>query len=160
MAETTDVIYRGSRCASSGGPAPVYVTSLDGQPLGLLANHGLRHSPTGFAWGYGGSGAAALARSLLIAALGPEARCPGCDGTGKQVHPLDAEIERPYQPGTDALELAFDCMYCDDGWRRLPYQDFKFAAVGRWGDDFQITRTQILNWLAAQPGWSAAEVTS
>ena len=32
----------------------------------------MNHSPTGFAWGYGGSGPAQLALALLAHALGPE----------------------------------------------------------------------------------------
>jgi hypothetical protein len=43
--------------------------------------HVVRHSPTGFECGYGGSGPADLARSLLIDALGEEALCALCGGT-------------------------------------------------------------------------------
>lgn len=38
----------------------------------LPLHHHVRHSPTGFGWGYAGSGPADLARSLLWDALGAE----------------------------------------------------------------------------------------
>ncbi len=41
----------------------------DGELIGPLTHHQL-HSPTGFAWGYGGSGPSELARCLLLDALG------------------------------------------------------------------------------------------
>jgi hypothetical protein len=52
------------------------VTVLDGGPQGgyaLPARTDLRnHSPTGFEWGYGGSGPAQLALALLADALGDD----------------------------------------------------------------------------------------
>lgn len=49
-------IYRGNRTS----PCDVVVT-VDGKPL----KHIVYHSPTGFNWGYGGSGPADLALSIL-----------------------------------------------------------------------------------------------
>lgn len=44
--------------------APVF---LDGDPLDLAASLRVwNHSPTGFAWGYGGSGPAQLALAILL----------------------------------------------------------------------------------------------
>ncbi len=57
--------YVGVRQAD--GTAAVYVVR-DGEFRPL--RHQLRHSPTGFEWGYGGSGPADLARSLLYDATG------------------------------------------------------------------------------------------
>ncbi len=47
----------------------VCATVDDGRQMRDLA-HQVRHSPTGFEWGYGGSGPADLALSLLADALG------------------------------------------------------------------------------------------
>ena len=45
-----------------------YRVTVNGAPL----RHVCRHSPDGFEWGYGGSGPADLARSILIDCLGEE----------------------------------------------------------------------------------------
>ncbi len=43
------------------------VVTLDGEPLDVTPSLRLRkHSPTGFAWGYGGSGPAQLALAILL----------------------------------------------------------------------------------------------
>ena len=58
------------------------VVLFDGQPMALppLRPDEARHSPTGFNWGYHGSGPAELARAILVAVLPdePAARHPGC----------------------------------------------------------------------------------
>ncbi|VTR95256.1 Marine sediment metagenome DNA, contig: S06H3_S04230 (Fragment) OS=marine sediment metagenome GN=S06H3_31646 PE=4 SV=1 [Gemmata massiliana] len=47
--------------------------TVDGEPLPLLPSLKLRnHSPTGFAWGYGGSGPAQLSLALLLDVTGDE----------------------------------------------------------------------------------------
>jgi len=58
--------YRGER--AQDGTALVCRTSIAGVERPL--KHLVRHSPTGFNWGYGGSGPADLARSLLADFLG------------------------------------------------------------------------------------------
>ena len=56
------------RAAKVGGP--VYV---DDQPLDLASSLQVwNHSPSGFAWGYGGSGPAQLALALLLRSWAPE----------------------------------------------------------------------------------------
>ena len=55
--------YRGTP-----GDAKVLVYPLDGEPYQL--RHIVYHSPDGFAWGYGGSGPADLALSILADHLG------------------------------------------------------------------------------------------
>lgn len=50
----------------------VYVQDATSYPL----PHVVRHSPDGFAWGYGGSGPADLALSLLVDLLGEPGRDP------------------------------------------------------------------------------------
>ena len=74
-----EVIYHGS--GSGAGGRLIRIETPDGRRVGVL-HHIVRHSPTGLTWGYGGSGPADTARSLLIAALGPEALCRTCGGTG------------------------------------------------------------------------------
>jgi hypothetical protein len=44
----------------------------DGSEMEEMLEHRVRHSPTGFSWGYGGSGPADLARSILWDFLGNE----------------------------------------------------------------------------------------
>ena len=60
-------IYKGKRLGEAEGLPGVQVT-VNGEPL----RHRVYHSPTGFNWGYGGSGPADLARSILWDFLGKE----------------------------------------------------------------------------------------
>lgn len=63
-------IYKGfsEGTDSTSGHEAVFVQPDEGDPYPLP--HKVRHSPTGFAWGYGGSGPADLARSILADHLG------------------------------------------------------------------------------------------
>ena len=55
-------------CASGWGQAWVLV---DGEPLDPAPSLAIRnHSPSGFSWGYGGSGPAQLALAILMSVLG------------------------------------------------------------------------------------------
>lgn len=70
-AEEADRLFRGRRYC---GQAVVYFDGEQLMPhrsLGLIA-----HSPTGFEWGYGGSGPAQLALAMLLEVL-PEPRALG-----------------------------------------------------------------------------------
>jgi len=60
-------IYKGKRLGPTMNSLGVEVT-VNGKPL----KHRVYHSPTGFEWGYGGSGPADLARSILWNFLGKE----------------------------------------------------------------------------------------
>ena len=64
-------MYHGIRVGAGtyNHPMERRVHIRDGDSIELL-RHFVRHSPTGFEWGYGGSGPADLARSLLIDAVG------------------------------------------------------------------------------------------
>lgn len=62
-------IYQGIRRTEEHPKAEVYV---DGQPL-PMTELALRKSPSGFEWGFGGSGPAALAHSILAYEFGEEA---------------------------------------------------------------------------------------
>jgi len=57
-------IYQGRRIREAGGQ-PAFVNN---KPL----KHIVKHSPTGFNWGYGGSGPADLALSILADCVGLE----------------------------------------------------------------------------------------
>jgi hypothetical protein len=131
-----EIVYHGTHHGSAG--AGTFEVIEDGQVTGLL-HHVVRHSPTGFSRGYAGSGPADLARSLLIAALGDDAKCPTCGGTSQIVFDsITDRSGRPYDPARDA-EVPADpddedyegplrtrCHDCDSGYLRLPHQAFKF----------------------------------
>jgi len=139
--------------------------------------HALRHSPDGFAWGYGGSGPSELARCLLIDVLGP---CPRCGGDG-----MDPEIYRDmikalkYDTAPEELEelelraeddivryaqreAARTCPSCfgegthpDVGF----YQAFKRTHVASWkmGQPWEITEAEIREWVEAEKDRIAVE---
>jgi hypothetical protein len=60
-------IYRGHVCSDD---LHVIEVVRDGAPIGYALPHRVRHSPTGLSWGYGGSGPADTARSILADHLG------------------------------------------------------------------------------------------
>jgi hypothetical protein len=103
-------------------------------------------------WGYGGSGPADLARSLLIAVLGDGARCGTCAGTRLVVYDPAADREVRYREDLDSEEAAYNCGDCEGGYRQLPYQAFKFEYVAKWGPSWRVSRTEILTWLTAHDG--------
>lgn len=144
------VTYHGTHNGSAGAGAVEVIE--DGRVTGLL-HHVVRHSPTGFSWGYAGSGPADLARSLLIAALGDEAKCPDCKGSQKIGWNRTTEQDEPYDPAraSDYEPETVGKCYCDDGYRNLPYQDFKFQFVAGWGDQWRISRDEIRTWYLTQP---------
>lgn len=152
------VVYRGLGGADAASPAVVLV-EVDGEVTGPL-RHVVRHSPTGLSWGYAGSGPADLARSLLVDALGADARCPVCDGGHQLVFVADAPEPTRFDPENPAHVAALgdspplDCWECDDGIRGdLPYQDYKFDVVARLpqGSNWTITREEIVRWWTARP---------
>jgi hypothetical protein len=144
-------VYRDGNC--------VILAEAPGEPdSGTEVRHVVKHSPTGLGWGYGGSGPADCARSLLIAALpAAETRCPLCNGTGYTVVTSgpDAACEiRPYDRDRDGLidemdpELWGRC-WCDGGYRSLPYQQFKWDYVARWPQspgEWRVRRSEIRAW--------------
>jgi hypothetical protein len=100
--------------------------------------HLVKHSPTGFGWGFAGSGPAELARCLLIHALGEGAKCRHCDGTGQQVYVPKADRHMPVAEaeadwtGWNPNDTV-TCWECEDGIGVLPalYQQFKFDVIAR-----------------------------
>jgi hypothetical protein len=83
--------------------------------------HVVHHSPTGFEWGYGGSGPADLALSILSFVIGPEQETVGIY-EGKRCGALAWEI----------------------------HQSFKRDFVSGWGGEWAITVGQVRDWIAAQ----------
>jgi hypothetical protein len=119
--------------------------------VGLLAHH-VKHSPTGFSWGYAGSGPSELARCLLIDALGDRAICPTCTGTRKVFPDEASDGFRPARDGDDP-DAVGSCIDCDAGFGpevERCYQTFKFEVVAAWpmNDPWQISRAEILAWHA------------
>lgn len=65
--------YRGYNDSGDTSTQHLVTVSYDESPDQYhLLEHRVQHSPTGFSWGYGGSGPADLARSLLWDFLGNE----------------------------------------------------------------------------------------
>lgn len=145
-----DVIYHGRQTAGGG-----LVTVEDGQGFPSVLRHLVRHSPAGLNWGYGGSGPADLARSLLVDACGDDARCPECAGTGKVVWcgTVGEPEVRPYDPllPVDDTASVDRCTHCDEGYRIAPsdYQAYKFAVIAALPDEWRLTRAEVLDWWAA-----------
>jgi hypothetical protein len=150
--------------APDGGPGIVTICS-EWLVVCQLANTGYIHSPDGFSWGFGGSGPAALSRSLLTAALGPAAVCPACLGSGKTTWLIDGpDHPVPWQPEHDALDNTegpdseATIMTCDecagDGIGITPtvYNAFKEAVVARLDTDapWSLHRNAVLNWAEQQ----------
>jgi hypothetical protein len=152
-----------------GGLACDVAIELDGGTyLTTLVNPGAGYmkSPTGFGVGGLGSGCAALAHALIVAALGRWAVCTDCAGTGKTTVLVDGE-DRPWQEGDDpeAVVTCFDC----DGWgiavSPRVYQRFKEQVISPIdaGTEWRISRARILTWLAdqdADPDLAAAAVAA
>jgi hypothetical protein len=66
--KTPTTVYRGHR--DGQGIALIEVLDNPTHGVGRPIVHHIRHSPTGFEWGYGGSGPADTARCILIDYLG------------------------------------------------------------------------------------------
>lgn len=120
LADHDDVIYHGTQ-PHGGGAGVITIEDRHGNELGVV-RHLPKHSPTGMAWGYAGSGPADAARSLLIAALGSSAICCWCDAAG--------------------------CERCDMGYIRLPYQAYKAEQLAAAPDEWRVTRAWLLVWLS------------
>ena len=155
-----EVIYRGAHNGPSGAEA-VWLENPDapGQPTGILtprtaAQHS--HSPTGFSWGYAGSGPAELARAILVHALGDEGLCPTCQGAlliaVDYAAATDKLIETPWRGDPAAApDNVIRCVECDGTGPRVQpslYQPFKFEVVALWPQDgpFTISRAEVLAW--------------
>jgi hypothetical protein len=176
LAPLSDVTFHG---IPAGTGTDVAVESR-GRFVAPLANTGYHKSPTGFGAGYEGSGAAALARSLLVAALGAHAACRGCLGAGRVTWLPGESDPVPWLPEHDQLTsanpeddpgaLITSCDDCDgDGIGIHPavYQAFKRDVVARLDGaaEWYLTREDVRAWVRDQlpghPGvasWAQLEV--
>jgi hypothetical protein len=110
----TKKIYRGI----PGDNAQIWVVPAAGKPY--LLKHIVFHSPTGFSWGYGGSGPADLALSILADQLG----------------------ENPTED-----DLYWGRPYC---WQLHQSFKWDFIAKLPFGEAFELSDTQIESWLESQ----------
>ncbi len=140
----TEIIYHGRR---ENGDTIITVETAGGQHIGMLP-HIARHSPSGMNWGYRGSGPCDTALSLLLAALGDDAICPLCQGSGRVVYTGDGEDTRiePYDPSHHPWTRRGWSCTCDAGFRKVPYMQFTDIVAG-WGNEWTITHSRILAWL-------------
>lgn len=159
--ESSELIYRGyGNDNAAGGRLVMIEVSGDACPL----PHRAKHSPTGMSWGYHGSGAADLARSLLIHALGDDARCPVCEGTAEVVYDVEADADVPagvamaHRAGAESAQGRYSevmgCCNCEDGCLVVPslYQPFKRDVIARLPEaGWVLTRSEVLEWLRQHP---------
>lgn len=159
--ESSTVIYRGYGNDNATGGRLVML-EVDGQVCPLPPH--AKHSPTGMSWGYHGSGAADLARSLLIHALGADARCPVCAGTAEVVYDVETDADVPagvamaHRTAADSAQERYSevmgCCHCEDGSLVVPslYQPFKRDVIATLPEEgWVLTRADILEWVRQHP---------
>ena len=160
-----EIWYGGADGTPRGDGRAVWIMDVAGLPCGRLPEV-IRpgYGSSGFTWGYPGVGPRALARSLLVHALGPAAICGMCTGTGRVTYPLGYEggdlPAAPYDPARSGQAyqeagLVVDQCWgegCDWGSLVSPsaVQQFKRQIVGRWEGAWRISRAEILQWVAGQ----------
>lgn len=149
--ETDHVEGRFYRGEIQRGHQRVYVYAAETTPPFLLEHRLVRHSPDGFAWGYGGSGPSDLALNMLIDALGDAAWCARCGGKGSETYTEQGER------GEGEHEYEGRCSQCR-GERTGPlctpdiYQAFKVAHVAEWPQDagWKITAAEVAQFARAR----------
>ena len=103
------------------------IITVDGRPL----DHIVYHSPTGMEWGYGGSGPADLALSILADYLGEQAAVRRYLDAVRRGAFIALDMEEPI-----SLQL---------------HQAFKWEFVARFARDaWRLTDSQIVPWLLRQ----------
>ena len=113
-----ETVITGNR-ADDDGKALVWV--YGDRPLPYPLPHVVHHSPTGFEWGYGGSGPSDLALSILSFVIGPEQETVG--------------VYEGKRCGARAWDL---------------HHTFKLEFCAGWGDGWSITVGEVRRWIAAQ----------
>lgn len=142
-----EVIMHGYPITDDGGDCTVKLEHPDGREISELTR------PGGYAWGYGGIGPHALARDILVTALGASARCPECRGAGRMaIVPGQLKTE-PFDPARHTEEQTAWC-YADDcdGGTVFPLgvtnNAFTDEYVIGWPQDeeFRITLGEVRVW--------------
>lgn len=158
--EARSTVYRGYGNDNAAGGRLVTV-EVDGEVSPLP--HHAKHSPSGMSWGFHGSGAADLARSLLIDALGEQAQCSICEGSGEVVYDVVADADVPARVAGQhgggrrpegRYSEAMGCYHCENGISVTPplYQPFKRDVVANLpGGGWTLTRAEILEWVQQHP---------
>jgi len=121
-------VYVGKRESNneSGMEARVYVQDSDGKNRRLLQQL-FYHSPTGFEWGYGGSGPADLAIAILADFFG-------------ETETMPSYVMRKYHPKNHVL------IEQTRAWRL--HQEFKWAVIANQPNGgFRIDEDDIREWL-------------
>jgi len=129
-APTAPTAWYHGRAHRAGETAQVLVTDHPEPGAGTVLRaviHIPRHSPTGMAWGYLGSGAADLALSVLV------------DAVWQGQPPCPCVLENRSIDGA--------CLDC--GTPRLPYQEFKEQFVATWPEDgaWALPAAELRAWL-------------
>lgn len=134
--------YTGTRLDPEG--CEVYVTTEEGRKYPLPLFTEIRnHSPTGFEWGYGGSGPAQLALAILADHFGADSWprcCPYCHSRMDGYKCVEPEC------AYDAREDQFKSIQGEV----VHYQDFKRDIVCQFSKPgFLLTSLQIDDWVRA-----------
>ena len=126
-------------------PGQVVVIDERGRYL-LNGHHDIRnHSPSGFNWGYGGSGPAQLALAILADFLGPipiPEICPYCE------QPMQADGTCSAHPSSCGYDFNKE-----DKWKNIQgqcvhYQDFKREVIAHLPRErFELTSNDIERWV-------------
>ncbi|WP_425455110.1 DUF6166 domain-containing protein [Actinoallomurus bryophytorum] len=145
-----EVIYHGWPRPDGLGAAVIESPLRTYRPL----PHLVRHSPSGFNWGYDGNGPRDLALSLLTDALNEYA---GCDQrpsvalsqahSKKPLHPARPEVP----PGQGSSAPDWPCP-CQQHLLALPYLQFTRQVIAtrlRYGKAWSMPRKEILRWLSS-----------
>lgn len=122
-------IYQGKRT-----PDSVIVEVLTFQKGRRPLRHIPSHSPTGFSWGYGGSGPADLALAILVDHL-------------KEHPPKDGYKNPKFSQWTVKSKA----------WKH--HQPFKWHFVAKFEDEWELYDTQIEKWLKEQEGKDGQKIT-
>jgi hypothetical protein len=144
--EDSGLLYHGYRRGHAD--QFIEVESQHGEVIGVL-HHLVRHSPSGMNWGYAGAGPCDAALSLLLDALGADAVCPVCRGGKRVVYVPDGSSYRaePLDPAIHGSARRDWPCRCWEGYVDVPYGDFVGEFVADWGDEWRISRKEILAWL-------------
>ena len=135
------------------GDGLVVLEDEAGRELGPLTHYPLHAVPGSLTWGYGGAGPADLARSILIAVLGEDARCRTCAGTAHVLARLEGNrfVYEPYDRSRIGTGIAQYCPECEAGIKLLgaDYQAFKWARVAGWPGEreFRISVAEVHEWM-------------